>query len=51
MPGQGSFAACMNGLKNIEGMIDALSQSVLIQKKPFLGICIGMQLLATIKLS
>ena len=37
----------MEGLKNIAGMIDALSQNVLIQKKPFLGICVGMQLLAT----
>ena len=47
LPGQGAFETCMEGLKNTEGMIDALSQSVLIQKKPFLGICVGMQLLAT----
>ena len=47
LPGQGAFETCMKGLKNIEGMIDALSQSVLIKKKPFLGICVGMQLLAT----
>ena len=47
LPGQGAFETCMEGLKNIKGMIDALSQSVLIQKKPFLGICVGMQLLAT----
>ena len=47
LPGQGAFKTCMEGLRNVEGMIDALSQSVLIQKKPFLGICVGMQLLAT----
>ena len=48
LPGQGAFASCMNGLKSIPGMIDALSENVLIQRKPFLGICIGMQLLADI---
>ena len=48
LPGQGAFETCMEGLKNITGMIDALSQNVLIQKKPFLGICVGMQLLANI---
>ena len=47
LPGQGAFETCMKGLENIEGMIDALSQSVLIKKKPFLGICVGMQSLAT----
>ena len=47
LPGQGAFKTCMNGLKNIEGMIDALSENVLVTKKPFLGICVGMQLLAT----
>jgi glutamine amidotransferase len=46
LPGQGAFASCMKGLINIPGMVEELSESVLIQKKPFLGICIGMQLLA-----
>ena len=46
LPGQGAFASCMKGLKNIPGMIDELSENVLINKKPFLGICVGMQLLA-----
>ena len=46
LPGQGAFASCMRGLKNIPGMIDELSENVLINKKPFLGICVGMQLLA-----
>jgi len=46
LPGQGAFSSCIGGLKNILGMIDALEESVLIKKKPFLGICVGMQLLA-----
>ena len=46
LPGQGAFASCMNGLKNMPGMVDALSEKVLIKKTPFLGICVGMQLLA-----
>ena len=48
LPGQGAFASCMRGLKNIPGMVSELSESVLIQKKPFLGICVGMQLLGNI---
>jgi len=46
LPGQGAFESCMNGLKKIPGMIDALEESVIKNKKPFLGICVGMQLLA-----
>jgi len=46
LPGQGAFSSCIDGLKNIFGMIRALEDSVLIKKKPFLGICVGMQLLA-----
>jgi len=48
LPGQGAFASCMNGLKNIPGMVNELSENVLIKKKPFLGICVGMQLLANL---
>ena len=47
LPGQGAFESCINGLKNIDGMIEELSKSALVEKKPFLGICVGMQLLAT----
>ena len=36
----------MNGLKSLPGMIDILNEIVLQRKKPFLGICVGMQLLA-----
>ena len=46
LPGQGAFGDCMQGLQAVEGMIEALEYNVLTQKKPFLGICVGMQLLA-----
>ena len=48
LPGQGAFSTCMNGLKNTDGLIDELSEFALIKKKPFLGICVGMQMLAKI---
>ena len=46
LPGQGAFKTCMNGLKNIPGMLEELNDFVINQKKPFFGICVGMQLLA-----
>ena len=46
LPGVGTFSDCMNGLKSLPGMIDILNEIVLQKKKPFLGICVGMQLLA-----
>ena len=46
LPGQGAFSTCMSGLKKTDGLIDALSEFALIKKKPFLGICVGMQMLA-----
>src|SRR5258707_721991 len=39
LPGVGAFADCMNGLKALPGMIDALREQVLQRKKPFFGIC------------
>ena len=48
LPGVGAFADCMNGLLRIPGMVDVLSEMVLKRGKPFLGICVGMQMLATI---
>ena len=48
LPGQGAFSTCMNGLKKTDGLIDELSEFALIKKKPFLGICVGMQMLAEI---
>ncbi|MGN5376048.1 imidazole glycerol phosphate synthase subunit HisH [Sphingomonas hankookensis] len=47
LPGVGAFAACMHGLTAIPGMIDAMRSRVLDGGVPFLGVCIGMQLLAT----
>lgn len=47
LPGQGAFGDCMNGLKSLSGMVDALTESVLKKGKPFFGICVGMQLMAT----
>ena len=46
LPGVGAFADCMRGLETIEGMRRALEASVIGHGKPFLGICVGMQLLA-----
>ncbi len=48
LPGQGAFSTCMNGLKKTDGLIDELSEFALIKKKPFLGICVGMQMLANV---
>lgn len=47
LPGVGSFGACAKGLRAIGGMVDALDERVRGGGAPFLGICVGMQLLAT----
>lgn len=47
LPGVGAFGDCMQGLRSIPGMTDALDERVRVQAAPFLGICVGMQLLAT----
>jgi len=46
LPGVGAFADCMEGLKKRPGLIEMLNLKVLKENKPFLGICVGMQLLA-----
>ncbi|MGE0060462.1 MAG: imidazole glycerol phosphate synthase subunit HisH [Xanthobacteraceae bacterium] len=46
LPGVGAFADCRKGLDAIDGMIDALEQSVAKNGRPFFGICVGMQLMA-----
>lgn len=46
LPGVGAFADCMLGLERIAGLKDALGEAVLRGGRPFLGICVGMQLLA-----
>src|SRR5205814_6258111 len=48
LPGVGAFADCMRGLSAIPGMIEALEESVILRGTPFLGICVGMQLLADV---
>lgn len=47
LPGQGAFGDCVSALKNTAGMLEALEEAVLKKGTPFLGICVGMQLLAT----
>ncbi len=46
LPGDGAFPACMNELKGKSGLFDALVESVEVKARPFLGICVGMQLMA-----
>ena len=46
LPGVGAFAACMNGLSAIDGLVAAMERRVRGEGAPFLGICVGMQLLA-----
>jgi glutamine amidotransferase len=46
LPGVGAFRDCRDGVVAIPGMMDALSEAVIERKKPFLGICVGMQLMA-----
>ena len=45
LPGVGAFADCMSGLNGLPGMRFALEEKVLYQETPFLGICVGMQML------
>ncbi len=47
LPGVGAFADCMRGLSGLPGMIDTLEAAVIGRARPFLGICVGMQLMAT----
>ena len=47
LPGVGSFKACAEGLLGVEGMVEAMTERVHVGGAPFLGICVGMQLLAT----
>ncbi|MEM9107457.1 MAG: imidazole glycerol phosphate synthase subunit HisH [Pseudomonadota bacterium] len=47
LPGVGAFADCRNGLMAVSGMEDALHLAVEQKARPFLGICVGMQLMAT----
>lgn len=46
LPGVGAFADCMRGLRAVPGLVETLEESVIREAKPFLGICVGMQLMA-----
>ena len=46
LPGVGAFAACMGALSAIPGMVEALDERVIAGGAPFLGVCVGMQLMA-----
>src|SRR6185295_13865315 len=48
LPGVGAFADCMRGLRGVPGMVEALEDAVIGKGRPFLGVCVGMQLLATV---
>ncbi len=47
LPGVGAFADCQAGLRSVDGMWQAVEEAVCASAKPFLGICVGMQLMAT----
>jgi glutamine amidotransferase len=47
LPGVGAFADCRRGLDSVPGMVDALTETVRRDGRPFMGVCVGMQLMAT----
>ena len=48
LPGQGSFKSCIDALNKINGLNDCLNKSVIEDKKPLLGICVGLQMFADV---
>ena len=48
MPGQGSFKSCIDALSKIKGLTDTLNEFVTTNKKPLLGICVGLQMFADV---
>jgi len=48
LPGQGSFKSCVDALNNINGLVDTLNEFAINDKKPLLGICVGLQMFAEI---
>jgi len=48
LPGQGSFKSCIEALNSINGLVDTLSEFAINNKKPLLGICVGLQMFADI---
>ena len=48
LPGQGSFKSCVDSLNSISGLVDTLKEFAITNKKPLLGICVGLQMFADI---
>ena len=48
LPGQGSFKSCVDALSSINGLVDTLNEFAINNKKPLLGICVGLQMFADI---
>ena len=48
LPGQGSFKSCVDALNNINGLVDTLNEFAIDNKKPLLGICVGLQMFADV---
>ena len=48
LPGQGSFKSCVDSLNGINGLADTLKEFAIINKKPLLGICVGLQMFADV---
>ena len=48
LPGQGSFKSCVESLKSINGLVESLKEFTIINKKPLLGICVGLQMFADV---
>ncbi len=47
LPGDGAFPACRAALNRFTGLFEAIDEAVTVRARPFLGICVGMQMLAT----
>ena len=48
LPGQGSFKSCVDALNNISGLVETLNEFAINNKKPLLGICVGLQMFADV---
>ncbi len=48
LPGQGSFKSCVDALNGINGLVDTLNDFAIANKKPLLGICVGLQMFADV---
>ena len=48
LPGQGSFKSCVDALNKFNGLVDTLSEFAINNKKPLIGICVGLQMFADV---